>query len=358
MALLAIEGFDQYIVYTLIPLGGIVTYTTGGSYTNLTSWYPAPGYISGNAFNWNKSDNTAQYIQSNLFSNKTTMVCGLAFNIALIEIGYTTATAPIIEFLDQNNAVQGGILLNTNTDYIQAYTNVTSNIVATSTKPINLRYGNWNYIECKYVCDSFSGSIEVRVNNEVYLLIENINTNPKNNGYVARTRHYKMFTSIYYDDFYWLDNTGNDHVTFLGPCHISSPLPSADGRLKEFDTTGVSPNYYHYSEVSDENDSTFVTSTSTNQYDLYKSQSLSYYLFDSIIGVMLQSRALGTIGDGSESISHVISNLDGSSVFTLTPTSSVLTASYNTQVSIFEITASGLQITPSTFNNYEIGVKS
>lgn len=156
--------------------------------------------------------------------------------------------------------------------------------LATSS-PGNVPAGTWTYIEMKAKCHSGSGEVYVKVNGTTVLSATSLDTaNMSANNY---------FTSIgiggsggtsisgevtYFDDFYYCDDTGGVNDTYLGDIQIQAIYPEGAGSQTDFAIGGsaaAATNWESVDETSPDDDTTYVTSDTVGDQDLYEMQDVS-----------------------------------------------------------------------------------
>jgi len=127
--------------------------------------------------------------------------------------------------------------------------------IAFSDKALPL--GVWNHIEIKALISNTVGTVEVRVNNEVWINETGLDT--LNGSGPVGTNALQLLGSNTldsgFDDLYILDTTGSRLNDFIGDCGIETLYPSGVGADAEF-TPSAGANWQNVDEVGDPDDDT------------------------------------------------------------------------------------------------------
>jgi hypothetical protein len=98
----------------------------------------------------------------------------------------------------------------------------------------------WYYIEIKIKASDILGELVIRVDENIVLSLDNLDTITTSNLYFNRIRFNAKLSSIsssdfaYIDDLYVVNDLGTFNNNFLGNCEISIALPSGQGNYSDF----------------------------------------------------------------------------------------------------------------------------
>jgi hypothetical protein len=110
--------------------------------------------------------------------------------------------------------------------------------------------GAYSYVEMRVFCDSVNGTVEVRRNNQVVLLITGVNTNVQGTGNLTGVMHgqnnwagggYGVCEGI--ADLVIWDATGTYNNDFMGDVRCRTFFPVADGPEQDWTPTGAATNW-------------------------------------------------------------------------------------------------------------------
>ncbi|MEE9367050.1 MAG: hypothetical protein V3W44_10210 [Dehalococcoidales bacterium] len=153
--------------------------------------------------------------------------------------------------------------------------------------------GSFTYLEVQVVIDDTAGVVVVNKDGVEILNLTALDTNNGGTSGVIDVIRFQGSTDVVvFDDLYILNATGSaPQNTFLGDSRIDASFPSADGDLSNisevFPTTPTT-HFDKVDEVPPDGDTTYVTSATPNQQDLYALDSLfSVEGADAIYGVQL-----------------------------------------------------------------------
>lgn len=140
---------------------------------------------------------------------------------------------------------------------------------------VNLVKDVWHYIECKFVSDNSTGSIEIRVNGIIVKVATNIDTSvtsDENANLTLGTDRRSGTTSIEFDDLYICDSLGSDNNDYLGDINVEMIKPDGNGNTSNFtgsDANSVD-NYLHVDDgAAPDDDSSYVEDSVAANKDLY-----------------------------------------------------------------------------------------
>ncbi len=129
--------------------------------------------------------------------------------------------------------------------------------------------GTWHYMELKtLVAASPTGTIELRVNEDVWYQVSNVVTQATPNTYHTNFRLAFPLVDTSYDDIYVLDGTGAINNDFLGPRRVDSIRPNAAGVDSDW-TPDAGTNYERVNEVELDEDASYVETGVSGDQDLY-----------------------------------------------------------------------------------------
>lgn len=214
MALLFIDGFDHLGSYLDTPLKWSAT-------TSLSSGSIGAGRVSGQAVILNNGATLAKSV-----ANIQTLIAGAALKPSSL---LNTPQSWIIAFRD-TATIQVGLSMNSLNQLVLLRGGGGGTTLATSTQSLVL--GAWSYIEFKLkVASGTSGTYEVRVNGQVWLVSAGANTQQTANAYAT-----DVYTGVstgqsvnwYLDDFYLADTSGSTNTDFLGDVRVQTLYPASD----------------------------------------------------------------------------------------------------------------------------------
>ena len=141
-------------------------------------------------------------------------------------------------------------------------------VLATSTRAIAL--SQFYFIEWKVFIHASAGTVEVRVNDEVWISATGLNTQATANAYVTSVGIAAPGGSSLqtFDDFYICDTTGTANTTFLGDIRVQAILPTGAGA-----TTGWTPsagaNYQNVDEAAENGDTDYNSTATAGAIDTF-----------------------------------------------------------------------------------------
>ena len=128
---------------------------------------------------------------------------------------------------------------------------------------------HWSHIEVRYkIAESPDGSIEIRVNGEVWINLSGIDT--QRSGSANLINEIELVgsngTILKVDDFYLLDTNGSRLNDFLGDCTIETLYPTAVGAHSDF-TPLAGTNWEAVDDVIPDRDTTYVEDSAAGAKD-------------------------------------------------------------------------------------------
>lgn len=233
--------------------------------------------------------------------------------------------------------------------------NVSGIELGKSLKPIN--FNVWNFIELRVRSSTTVGQAELKVNNQSYFNLTNVNTKRSGGNYkqfgIGAPRTVRSQSSIDVDDFYAINVAGGVNNAFLGDSRVDVLRATGAGANTAFTATPPTGNWDRVNEVdTDLND--FVTSTAIAQRDTYVYSDLPSLNTPTIFGVQIVSVAAKSDA-GNASIKNIVKS--GANVYPgTTEPLSVDAMVYST---LFDRNPDGTIVwTEASVNSAEFGVES
>jgi len=146
----------------------------------------------------------------------------------------------------------------------------TGSILGTSSAAAISSVKGWWYVEIKAQFSS-SANVEIRVNGSTVLTLTGVDTTESGNNVCNAFAFVGGFNDGWqgFDDLYILDTTGSaPYNTFLGDIRIIELLPNAAGDSTQW-TPNAGANWDRNDDVTQDGDSTYVSSTTDGHTDLY-----------------------------------------------------------------------------------------
>jgi len=263
MALLWIDGFDTYGTTTgsAPSPAGIVgrkyAATTGENYFRVGS-----GRLGGYSLNL---PNDSIYFGAASLTATDTVVAGFAVRFAAI--------GTRLFFALYDGATLGVNL--TLTPAGEIVIKCGSTTLATSSNAA-IAINTWYYVELKVKCHSTTGTFELRVGGIAVSSGSGVDTQAGANSYHDGFRFLGQVTSssMYLDDFYFLDSSGSVNNDFLGNRRIVTLYPDAAGDSTDF-TPDSGSNYARVNEAVSGDDADYVEDSTAGHKDLYGYAALS-----------------------------------------------------------------------------------
>ncbi len=256
MALLWIEGFEGFgdtIAAAPSPAGII-----GRKYPviNRESFMKVASGRNGFAL---KIKDVTDHIQSPNLTTDRWLTMGCAIKV----LNSPIADTQLFAFYEGSNL---GVNLKMNSDGTISVLRF-STVIGTTVNSLSIN--TWYYIELQvYTDQSPNGSVELRVNEDVWFQNLACDTQEGANDYHTAFRVGVTDEETLFDDIYLLDSTGSINNDFLGTRKVSAIRPNASGDDTDW-TPDSGNNYDRVNEVELDEDISYVeTGTTTNQ-DLY-----------------------------------------------------------------------------------------
>lgn len=347
MSLLFMDGFDHYTIsqitrkwnVLLDGAGNTISLTTGRNGT-------------GNALRFNGTA-SQWYVNVDSQGIKSTVIMGFAMNITSMGSG-----GKMIAFCRQ----EGGITMNlfVNADATISIQRYNGNNLGTSSSAISL--GVWNYIEWKMTPHTSAGANTniLKINGANVLTLSG-GTNTRGDfvatnglasvGIGSPTTPGNTTFDVAFDDFYLIDTAGSVNNDFLGDVRVQYIKPTGAGNATNW-TPNTGTNYAAVDDSTPDDDTTYVSTSTTSTTDLYVMEDLTY----APAGIMAVQPLICAkkMDGGSRTIApvfrHSSTDADG--------TAQGATDGYSYLRQIHEVNpVTGLAWTGSDINNIEFGAK-
>jgi hypothetical protein len=228
-----------------------------------------------------------------------------------------------------------------------------SAVLATTTNILPLQA--YVYIEFKVLVDTTNGTVDIRVNNEEWMHLTNLNTQYAsqalwNELIIGGVRCYDSSGALWdYDDLYVLDGTGpapwND---FLGDCRVDACYPTAEGAASAWEPLSGLNNAAMVNQQVPDDDVTYNSTTAIGATD-------TFVVGDAVPGSLLRGVQVNIhtkkADAGPCTLAPVVAGVQGAQ--TVNPNSGV---SYSYALFPYAINpATGLEWTEASFNAAEFG---
>ena len=148
--------------------------------------------------------------------------------------------------------------------------NQAGTVLATSSTPMPI--DTWVYVEAKVYIHDSQGSVLLKIDGTEYISVTDADTKNSVNAYADRLYFGAQASTgalIYFDDLYVCDDTGSYNNDFLGDCRIETLFPDEAGSSTQW-TPSAGSNYENVDDAgSNDGDSTYNSSSTADQVDLY-----------------------------------------------------------------------------------------
>jgi len=210
------------------------------------------------------NNNPTCYISPGPLTTNATLIVGFAFKFPSLP------WASGREFLSFYDGTTLGINVKTAADG-QFSIYLGTSLVATSTSAAIVA-DTWYYFELKVVCNTYTGSYELRISDTPILSATNQNTKNGSHDYHTTFRLYgTTWVEAYgprYDDLYACDGSGATNNDFLGNVRVSTLRPDGAGDSTQF-TPSAGDNYTCVDEVTVNDNTDYVSDGTSGHTDLY-----------------------------------------------------------------------------------------
>jgi len=273
MALLLIEGFEQYTLTDESELA------RGGWYTTTGAWTTVFNFVTGR-----HTGGRAVTLQGNGFNlthavkPSASFTCGFAYKL----LNGGPANLPLLAC--RNNAIDHLVLVATAAGELELRRGVTQIDI---TSGLGLTQGVWYYFEIEATIDNSVGAYDVHMDGSQLFADTSVDTQNAGAAQCDNIEfHGNSTLDPIVDDIYFLDDTGADNTGLLGDCRVETIYPDADGNENDFTRVGGGSNNYEAVDDggSPDDDSTYNWSATVTDRELYGFAALAGSI-DTIYGV-------------------------------------------------------------------------
>lgn len=257
MALLWVEGFDQYGTTNDVGVAGVAErypITAGGTPV------VKAGRLFGKAIG-NTNATTNFTFRTPDFGNKATLIIGAAFYFDNV---FSDRLITIFE----PGGTDGFNLRLTSSNTLNVHR---ANSSSLNSSAAIISPDTWYYIEVRVTIGNAGvGSYEVRVNGVNVLSDADEDTQAGSTAAGNQVQfHARINSNCIIDDMYICDTTGSDNNTFLGDCRVETLYPNAVGADSDWNPSAAVDNYTLVDDQGFDADSTYVESNTMGDIDLY-----------------------------------------------------------------------------------------
>ena len=258
MALLLIEGWDQYDDDDEIIRGGWSTNNAGGM-ASIAS--PVHGTL-GRAIEISTS---GTILSHNVPTSSATIVMGFA-----MQLKDTGPVSAQLVRLWEGTGVQGELTV-TNSGELEYHRGSQAALLGTSSGA-GLVQSVYQFIELKVLFHASAGTVEIRVDGVEVLSLTSQNTLATSTAVMTRIDLVGANSpEPAFDSMYVLDDSGSDNTDFLGEVFVETLVPDADGNVNDFTRVGGGSN--NWEAVDDiappDDDTTYNHSVTATDQELY-----------------------------------------------------------------------------------------
>lgn len=227
--------------------------------------------------------------------SSTTVYANAILGTAILINSLPSSVTSFANFTGNTGAIQTSLYINTEGRFILqrggGLPGVTSGgtILATSSKV--LTPNTWYYLEWRVVSNTTTGISEIRINgdNTGWIYVSSVNTQNITGAGNNRITGFSIGgpAATYYDDTYYISENGSGITTFRGDCAVRASRPDADGNQTDFTPlTGVD-NYAMVDETYQDGDTTYNSSATSGDIDLYGFQATGFSSAANVHGVQV-----------------------------------------------------------------------
>lgn len=212
----------------------------------------------------------------NLGVNLTTMFVGFAVNVVLLP---TTGWGSLFQWYDSlagSNNVQVSLQVNSQGQLQFFQGSGTATPLGSASALGTISPGLWNFLECKILFNSSTGTVECRKNGVTSPIItaSGLNTAPSGNNQVNRIFFMNSTGGgLVFDDWYMLDSTGSGALaTYLGNGKVQTDAANADAGPNQFGTQPTQSAGNHFNNVKQlpwTTDANYNFDNTVNDVELY-----------------------------------------------------------------------------------------
>jgi hypothetical protein len=258
MALLWLDGFEGYgetIDSNPIPSGVLEGKYCPGAFTS--TMLIRAGRHGGFAIYYGASNNE---IRTPHLTTHDTMIVGCGFYRA------TADNCAIMTFVD-GSTYGMGLRVKQESGELEL---IRGGTLIDTTSGLCIGVSAWHWIEMKIKCHNSAGEYEVRVGGETVLSATGVDTKEGANDYhTAFSFRPVAAEAPMYDDLYICDGSGSINNDFLGDCKIIRIDPDGDDTANWGTSTPSANHYENISEVSGDEDASYVEETAASTLDLF-----------------------------------------------------------------------------------------
>lgn len=212
--------------------------------------------------------------------------------------------------------------------------------------------GVWHHVEIKVTISNTVGVVEIRIDGVVQLNLTNQDTQNAGTSVINTIwagANSGAAANLHLDSFYIMDTAGSDNNDFLGPCRVTSVLPTSDGATEEWDRSTGSDSFALLDEADPNGDTDYIESDVDNERTLLGMANLPATA-DTVFGVQLSSYARKTDAGAAEFRQGLRSNSNDTGA-----ADKVLAETYALYLDLFEKNPDGtVDWTPSTVDAAEV----
>jgi hypothetical protein len=338
MSLLYIDGFDTYeSTNNTAPAAGTLDsrYFINGSSVKVQEGRDAAGHCI------EFQSSTLAYRK--VVTTNATLVVGAA--VYTSGFGFAAHT-PLLMYTE--TALGMNVNLGFNGTIAVRRGSTTLNTSATGVMTAN----TWQYVELQVLCSN-TGSYELWVDGVSILSDTGVDTQ----NHASKSYHDAIglasgtgvtFTRL--DDFYVCDGTGSTNNSNLGDVEVSVIRPDGDDTT-DWTANGAGSHYVEVDEVELDNDTTFITTGTPGDQDIFTYGGLASN--GAIKGVQVTTDLRETAAD-----SYQLKTLAKSAGNTVNVTSAVGAMDYVANTELFEDDPDGAAWTQGTVNSTKFGVEA
>jgi len=255
MAMLLIEGFDQYGTDAEVQRGGWTSILISSAINLLTG--------ADTRFNQGRC---VELIANGIYISKgvpasVDFTCGLAVNFA-----DSMLTSDFLRL--RNGAIDHLVLGTTDAGEIRLKRGATQIDI---TSGLGLNAGQWYYIEINARIDNTTGDYDIHVDG-VQVMTDTVVDTQNGGSAVVDNVELSGSTTVdtRFDDIYFLDDQGSDNVGLLGDCRVETVFPDALGNENDFTASPAVGQHLNVDDgLTPDNDTTYNWSATVTDRELY-----------------------------------------------------------------------------------------
>jgi hypothetical protein len=267
MALIFCDGFDHYLAADILKKWtGFTNSFVQGSILGSAIYARPPGGMGIQL----SDSNSHRGPYKTLSATFGTFICGFAVNF---QSAVPSSAGPIVSFYDSSSGTPSTTtqldLRGDGAGHLRISRNGTA--LATSTNVVSTN--TWYHVEIKATINNSTGAYEVKVNGSSTGWIpaatsQNTRGQSTNNYIDIVGLQTAGISTVYFDDFYFLDTTGSVAADFVGPQKIITIYPTGAGNSAQW-AGNYAANFANVNELAGDGDTTFNQSSTAGHIDLY-----------------------------------------------------------------------------------------